>query len=97
MVGDDLGSYQEPSHHLGRDSCGVAEVHQRQICKEKVHGNVETRVQENQQDQSQSSNHVDKINEREYYKQGDLQSWGTGESQQGEFSHFCIIFHGCSF
>ena len=39
----------------------------------------------------------DKINEREYYKQGDLQSWGTGESQQGEFSHFCIIFHGCSF
>ena len=96
IVGDDTVSCEEPSYHLGCDSCGITKVRQREVTKEKVHGNVETRVHENQNHHPQVSSHTDEINESEHDEEWNLQLWGIGESQKDEFSYFCIVLHGCS-
>ena len=45
--------------------------------EEKVHGSVETRVHENQDDHPQIPNNTDEVDEGKDHEEGDLQLWGT--------------------
>ena len=95
MVGHGLDSYKEPSHHLWGDGGGVTKVHQRQVTEEKVHRDVETRVEQDQRGHPQVPNQSEEVNEGEGYEERDLQLRVICESEQDEISSLCIVFHEC--
>lgn len=65
-------SHKQLGHNLGSGSCGTAKVHERQVTKEKVHGNVKTRVHENQSTHPQVSSHAEEVDEGTHDEQGHL-------------------------
>ena len=62
------------------------------MAEEEVHGGVEARVQPDEQDDEQVTQHCGQVHAQEQSEEHALLLWPDGESQEEELGHAALIF-----
>ena len=75
LIGDDIFCCHKVHQHFRGDYCGVAEVNEGQAAEEEVHGGVQVRAEQDQDDHAQVPQHCEQVDSKEEEEEGQLQLW----------------------
>lgn len=89
--GDGGAGGEEISQHSRHDGCGVEDFHRGEMAKEEIHGRVQGRVCQREEDDEGVAQQGDQVDAKHSPKQRTPKGTKTREPQQNKLSYCCAI------